>query len=41
VIVSLLSDPATSEAEERRLIERFVVPAFGSKDSAPGHTRRA
>jgi AcrR family transcriptional regulator len=41
VIVSLLSDPAESEAEERMLIERFVAPAFGPEDSAPSRTRRA
>jgi len=28
VVVSLLTDPAASEAEERTLVERFVVPAI-------------
>jgi AcrR family transcriptional regulator len=41
VIVSLLSDPAKSEVEERMLIERFVVPAFVSGDAPPSRARRA
>ncbi|WP_408897343.1 TetR/AcrR family transcriptional regulator [Nocardioides sp. R1-1] len=35
VIVSLLTVPGGDEAEERRLVERFVVPVLGPRATAP------
>ncbi len=40
VIVSLLANPAASDEEERKIVERFVVdPLMGTGGDRPGRTR--